>query len=122
MSSGSPEDLIVAHVSYSWPEAEVIVSMLEAAGIEAILADRLTIANNWHMAVALGGFRILVPSSSKRDADIVIAAFRDAAPDEPLPESQSFFEKPVQNSFWLAFSVLFGWCPAWLRQRGQGNR
>jgi hypothetical protein len=117
-----PHDgLVVVHISYSWPEAEVLVSMLEAAGISAILADRLTIANNWHLAVALGGFRILVLESSKADAQRVIAEFQGAASDGRLPESESFHRQPVKNSLWLLFSVFFGWCPAWLRQRRSGD-
>ena len=117
MTTEPHDGLVVVHVSYSWPEAEVLVSMLEAAGVAAILADRLTIANNWHLAVALGGFRILVHESNKADAQRIIAEFQEADSDGHLPESESFRQQPVRNSLWLLFSVFFGWCPAWLRRR-----
>jgi Putative prokaryotic signal transducing protein len=110
--------IVVAHVTYSWPEAEVVCSMLNAAGVPAILADRNTIGLLWHQALAFGGFRILVFAKDFDDAKKILDEFKSAAPLEPLPESNSFWRQPTRNFFWLFVCWFFGiWCPAWLRKR-----
>jgi hypothetical protein len=95
----------------------VVCSMLNAAGIPAILADRNTIGMLWHQALAFGGFRILIHSDDLRQAKLMLADFRTAEPLEKLPESSAFWRQPLRNSLWLIINYLFGWCPAWLRKR-----
>jgi Putative prokaryotic signal transducing protein len=110
--------VVVAHVTYSWPEAEVVCSMLNAAGIPAILADRNTIGLLWHQALAFGGFRILVFAEDFGRAKDILAEFKSATPLETLPESGSFWRQPIRNFLWLLANWFFGiWCPAWLRKR-----
>lgn len=118
MSQNDKTTIVVAHITYSWPEAEVVCSMLNAAGVPAILADRNTIGLLWYQALAFGGFRILVFAKDFDDAKAILADFNSATPTEPLPESSAFWQQPVRNFFWLLFSYVFGiWCPAWLRNR-----
>jgi hypothetical protein len=109
--------VVVAHVTYSWPEAEVVCSMLNAAGIPAILADRNTIGLLWHQALAFGGFRILIHAADTSLAKDILAEFNAATPAEPLPESSAFWRQPIRNMLWLCVNYVFGWCPAWLRKR-----
>jgi hypothetical protein len=117
VSQPAPDSVAVAHVCYSWPEAEVVTCMLRAAGIDAVLADRLTIGNNWHMSVALGGFRVLVLQGDAALAAEIISEFRSAPTDIKLPESEAFWDHKFTNFLWLVVNYFFGWCPAWLRHR-----
>jgi Putative prokaryotic signal transducing protein len=107
----------VAHVTYSWPEAEVVCSMLNAAGIPAFLPDRNTVGNLGFQSFALGGFRIIVAEQDAKDAKAIVDEFRAAEPTEKLPESAAFWRQPIRNALWLVVNYFFGWCPAWLRKR-----
>jgi hypothetical protein len=101
-------------VCFSWPEAEVAASMLNAAGIPAIVGDRLTVANDFHMSMAFGGFRILVPRESLDEAQNLL---KEVEPSNQTMDSDAFKKAPLAGSFWLAVSLLFEWCPAWLRKK-----
>jgi hypothetical protein len=109
--------LVVVHQTYSWPEAEALTNMLSAYGLEAVLADRNTIGNNWHETIAFGGFRVMVPEMHMRHASIFVDEFKAAGEKNGSPESDAFREKPVENTFWLMVSLLGVWFPAWLRRR-----
>jgi hypothetical protein len=118
VTQGDATSIVVAHVTYSWPEAEVVCGMLNAAGVPAILADRHTIGLLWHQALAFGGFRILVFKRDFENASYILADFKAATPTEQLPETGSFWRQPVRNFVWLFMNYFFGvWCPAWLRKR-----
>jgi Putative prokaryotic signal transducing protein len=118
VSKSDATSIVVAHVTYSWPEAEVVCGMLNAAGVPAILADRNTIGLLWHQALAFGGFRILVYSKDYDDAKDILSEFAAAKPEEVLPETNAFWRQPIRNFCWLFINYFFGiWCPAWLRKR-----
>ena len=117
MSQNDKTTIVVAHITYSWPEAEVVCSMLNAAGVPAILADRNTIGLLWYQALAFGGFRILVFAEDFHQAKAILDAFKSAEPLETLPESSAFWRQPVRNFLWLFVSCFIVWCPAWLRKR-----
>jgi hypothetical protein len=113
--NAQPSDgVAIAHVCFSWPEAEVAASMLNAAGIPAIVGDRLTVGNDFHMSMAFGGFRILVPRHSLEDAK---ALLKDVEPSNQTMDSDAFKKAPVAGVFWLFVSYLIGWCPGWLRKK-----
>jgi hypothetical protein len=114
LTQSSSAGVAVAHVCFSWPEAEVAASMLNAAGIPAIVGDRLTVANDFHMSMAFGGFRILVPRESLDEAQNLL---KEVEPSNQTMDSDAFKKAPLAGSFWLAVSLLFEWCPAWLRKK-----
>jgi hypothetical protein len=114
VNAHSSDGVAIAQVCFSWPEAEVAASMLNAAGIPAIVGDRLTVANDFHMSMAFGGFRILVPRGSLADDQSLL---KDIEPSNQTMDSEAFKKAPVAGSFWLAVSLLFEWCPAWLRKK-----
>jgi hypothetical protein len=114
LTQSTSDGVAIAHVCFSWPEAEVATSMLNAAGIPAIVGDRLTVANDFHMSMAFGGFRILVPKGSLEEAKILL---KDVEPSNQTMDSDAFKKAPVAGSFWLVVSLLFEWCPAWLRKK-----
>ncbi len=108
-------DLVLAYRSYSLPRAEVIIGMLNAYGIEAVMFDRNFNANNGHLLMATGGFRIMVQSGQLREAQDLLKAFRDT---DNFPESESFQKKPLFHSAWLLLMAYLGvWAPVWLRKR-----
>ncbi|MDE2385559.1 MAG: hypothetical protein KGO53_13170 [Alphaproteobacteria bacterium] len=112
---GEDRDLVLAYRSYSLPRAEVILGMLTAYGVEAQLFDRDFNANNGHLLVATGGFRIMVPAEQLRAANELLKPFHDA---DDLPESEAFQKRPLINSLWLLLAGYLGvWAPAWLRRR-----
>jgi hypothetical protein len=117
VSETSPEGLVVAHVCYSWPEAEVVTCMLKAADIPALVADRNTVGTLYYQAVALGGFRILVPGAYADDARILVDEFRATPSEHTTPESEAFRENKVESAGWVLVNLFFGWCPGWLRRR-----
>jgi hypothetical protein len=114
LKQNTSDGVAIAHVCFSWPEAEVAASMLNAAGIPAIVGDRLTVANDFHMSMAFGGFRILVPRESLYVAQNLL---KDVEPSNQTMDSDAFKKAPIAGSFWLAVSLLFEWCPAWLRKK-----
>jgi hypothetical protein len=114
VNAQSSDGVAIAHVCFSWPEAEVAASMLNAAGIPAIVADRLTVANDFHMSVAFGGFRILVPKNSLEDAKTLL---KDVEPSNQTMDSDAFEKAPAAGVFWLLISYFIGWCPGWLRKK-----
>jgi hypothetical protein len=114
LTNSSSEGVAIAHVCFSWPEAEVAASMLNAAGIPAIVGDRLTVGNDFHMSMAFGGFRILVPRDSLEDAKTLL---NDVEPSNQTMDSDAFKKAPVAGVFWLLVSYFIGWCPGWLRKK-----
>jgi hypothetical protein len=117
VSDAAPDSVAVAHVCYSWPEAEVVACSLNAAGIPAIVADRNTVGNLWYEAVAIGGFRVLVPRSALRDAAEIVEPFKTVEKTDPLPQSNAFWQNPTRNAFFLLISFIGFWCPIWLRRK-----
>jgi hypothetical protein len=111
--------LVVAHQTYSWPEAEAVTAMLNAYGLEAILADRHTVSNNWHFATGLGGFRVMVPEQHDAAAKELVSDFKAVGEGSATPESDLFRERVVKNGFGLfAFWYFLGLLvPFWLRKR-----
>jgi len=108
-------ELVLAYRSYSLPRAEVINGMLNSYGIQSILFDRNFNANNGHLVVATGGYRIMVPSEQLNDANHLLVPFHDSVDQ---PESEAFRRAPVVNSIWILLMAFFGvWAPAWLRKR-----
>jgi hypothetical protein len=114
VNTQSSHGVAIAHVCFSWPEAEVAASMLNAAGIPAIVGDRLLVANNWHISLAFGGFKILVPSESLEDAKILL---KPIEPSNQTMDSDAFKKAPAAGVFWLLVSYFIGWCPGWLRKK-----
>jgi hypothetical protein len=72
--------LVLVHSTYSWPEAEAVTAMLNAYGLEAMLADRHMIATDWPAAMTAGGFRIMVPEQHRRGAEQLVAEFKAETP------------------------------------------
>jgi hypothetical protein len=114
LTQGTSDGVVIAHVCFSWPEAEVAASMLNAAGIPAIVGDRLAVANDFHMSMAFGGFRILVPTESLADAKSLL---KDVEPSNQTMDSDAFKKAPAAGVFWLLVTFFVGWCPGWLRKR-----
>lgn len=56
-------------------EAHLLRACLEAAGIEAMVADANLVQTHSLIAVAVGGARVLVPAAQLERAKAVLAAF-----------------------------------------------
>ena len=95
--------LSVVAISYSQPEAWVIVSKLRAYGIDAFLPDGMTIGCNVPWMTALGGIRIMVPFS---DAPIAHELILETAPptEDEAPKSMGTFKKMLL----LIFALMGG--------------
>jgi hypothetical protein len=63
-------------------EAHLIVSVLEAEGIEATIPDAYTLGARPELANALGGVRVLVRASDLDRANEVLAAVEETGPPE----------------------------------------
>ena len=83
MSDPSADDLVIIGRFGSLPEAEGARSALEAAGIEAFLADENTVGVNWLYSNALGGMRLYVSGENAAEAARVLG-LEDASPEEGL--------------------------------------
>ena len=66
--------LVVAGAFTSVHEAYLAQSMLEAAGIEARVADDHTVSMNWTYSNALGGVKVLVPEDRWQDARLLLSS------------------------------------------------
>ncbi len=67
-------------------EARLWCGCLQAAGVDAMVADAHLVQTHSLIGVAVGGVRVLVPSSQLAEAQAVLAAFHDGVfslPDEP---------------------------------------
>ena len=73
--------------TFSMPyEAQIARASLQAAGIEALIADEHTINMDWFYSNALGGVRLLVPRAQLVEArELVAADFSDALPQAAEP-------------------------------------
>jgi len=97
-------DFEVARVVYSLPEAAVLVSKLQAYGIDAFAMPLHFASVSWHFLVAVGGIEIRVPARRYRLAVQLIA---DGGPFEAAGEAEMFRRPPLLNGL-FAFVVLFG--------------
>lgn len=59
-------------------EAELAMAHLEAAGIEAMLADEVLVASQPLLANAVGGIKVLVPDGEVEAAHEVLQTMSDA--------------------------------------------
>lgn len=55
-------------------EAQFLVSVLAADGIDARVPDEFTLGSRPHLALALGGVRVIVPESDFERADEILRA------------------------------------------------
>ena len=81
--AGMDAPLVVVRHCMWLHEAHLVVSVLEAAGIDATIPDAYTLGVRPELANALGGVRVLVRASDLEQANQVLAAVDDA----PRPES-----------------------------------
>jgi hypothetical protein len=118
-ASGATGDdsLVIVHVCYSRPEAEVALSALHAAGIPGFIHSREMNMLAGHFAVALGGMQIMVPAAAKDDAKAILGMAEK--PAEATPESAAFWWAPIRNTLWIVFGFLCGcvYIPAWICSR-----
>jgi hypothetical protein len=66
--------LVVAGTFTSVHEAQLARSVLEAAGIEAVLADEHLISMNWTYSNAIGGVKILVTQDRLQEAQLLLGS------------------------------------------------
>jgi len=121
-------DLVTIARPYQPVEANLLKSMLEAAGIPATVADaNLVQANAW-MANAVGGVRVQVPASLVGRAKAAIAEYEqgafelegaDAAQTEPAPQATTLaLWSPDAAAFWsLWLTPIFGTTLHYLNSR-----
>ncbi len=106
--------LATAHVCYSQPEAEVLKSRLNASGIEAFVFDGGINSTAPHMAVAVGGIRVMVLQENFKDATAII----DARDDTQLESESAAFRRNTSKGFiGLIASFLVAWFPWWNTKR-----
>ena len=67
-AAGSGARSVVVARFLSVAEAELAVSVLDGAGIDARLRDRHTIGLNWFYAPAMGGVALEVPAARRGEA------------------------------------------------------
>ncbi|MCD1127590.1 DUF2007 domain-containing protein [Jinshanibacter sp. LJY008] len=64
---------LVVVARYSYPlDAQIAKSNLEAAGINAYIADVHTINTNWLYSDALGGVRLMVDGDNVQEAEAIL--------------------------------------------------
>jgi hypothetical protein len=99
---------------YSTPyEASLVRSKLESAGIEAFVEDDYTINANWMWSNALGGVKVLVPTSQADEARGILEADQPESPpaDEGVcpvcgsADVQRFVEKRGAFLTWLLLGL-----------------
>jgi len=124
---------MTAVASFGSPqEAQAIKGCLEAAGIPASLGDAQTVQTNMLWANALGGVRVMVPSTLVPRANEVIAEFRGGAfeiegDDDPaLPPAPVATDLALWNpdvAAWLGFTLtpLFPAALHWMNSRKLGE-
>lgn len=76
-----PPLVVVRRFWYPW-DSHLALSALDAAGIQARLADDATIAIDWTLANALGGVRLWVRAADAREADELLGSVAQPVPDE----------------------------------------
>jgi hypothetical protein len=64
---------VVAAAFTSVHEAHLARSALEAAGIDAHVADEHTVSMNWVMSNAIGGVKVLVPDDRLEEARTILS-------------------------------------------------
>jgi DNA-directed RNA polymerase subunit RPC12/RpoP len=74
------QDGVVAATFATVGEAEAALSALDAAGIEAFVADENMVAVDWMYSQAIGGVKVLVREEDLEEAQALLAA--TAEPDE----------------------------------------
>ena len=101
----------ILKVSYSLPEAVVLVSALRSAGVPADIAEYFHVSVVWHHLVAVQGLRIVVPDARINDARELMAwqAPDYIATERPRP---SFVEAALAGIA-LMFGVVW---PVWMRR------
>ena len=62
-------------------EAHLAKGLLEANGLEAFLADELTVGVAWHLSNAVGGIKLQVPETDVERATGILAAREDSSID-----------------------------------------
>ena len=62
-------------------EAHLAKGLLEANGLEAFLADELTVGVAWHLSNAVGGIKLQVPETDVERATGILAARDDSSID-----------------------------------------
>jgi len=77
-------DWVVVARSLDAIEAQLWCACLQAAGLDAMVADAHLVQTHSLIGVAVGGVRVLVPESEAQEAGEVLAAFHrgDFALDE----------------------------------------
>jgi len=70
--------MVVVSAFTSVHEAHLARSVLQAAGIEATVADEHLVSMYWLYSNAIGGVKVLVPEAQAQDAREVLASCVDA--------------------------------------------
>lgn len=86
------DDWAVVARSLDPTEARLWCGCLQAAGLDAMVADAHLVQTHSLIGVAVGGVRVLVPASQVQVAQETLAAFHAGAfalPDEPDPPGES---------------------------------
>lgn len=65
---GGPDDFVVVRAFTNVHEAHFAKSVLEAAGIEVVIADEHVISMDWFYSNAVGGVKLLVPPDRVAEA------------------------------------------------------
>ena len=112
-------DLVTVTRVFNSLEAEMLRGCLEAEGIPATLGDAQTIQTDTLLTVALGGIRVMVPSSFADAARQTVAAFErgalaiDELPDDAeaaAPETETETDAPpafrMSPATWVVLAIV----------------
>jgi len=122
------ENLVTVATFWSAPEAHLLRSRLEAAGVTAIVTDELSSA--WGLAHNLGSVKVQVPEvevpkafevleslgqSASQDDRLIAKAVVEGIQTEPSPPAQppdkdvSAMRQPLPKSLMLGFPCILIW-------------
>ena len=81
-------------------EAEAALSALDAAGIEAFVADENTISVDWMYSQAIGGVKVLVNEEDLDEAREVLASTAEPEEANPVTEAEVRCPRCGSNEFY----------------------
>jgi hypothetical protein len=110
-------DLVTVTRVFNSLEAEMLRGCLEAEGIPATLGDAQTIQTDTLLTAALGGIRVMVPSTFADAARQTVDAFErgalaidelpdDAQPPTPEPETDAAPGFKMSPAAWVVLAIV----------------
>lgn len=97
-----PDSFTPVAITYSQPEAAVMLSMFEFYGIPAYAVGARHAGTMWPMVVALGGVEIRVASAMVEEAHALLAPVMAQPPVVRPPVVEGWFARLIANTLgWI---------------------